>query len=56
MKRDWDLIRKMMLMLEECDDQTILLEAEDVDGHQSELVNYNMLLLIESDLAKGSAI
>ena len=56
MKRDWDLIRKMMLMLEECDDQTIELEAEDVDGYSVELVNYNILLLIEADLAKGSAI
>lgn len=46
MKRDMELIRKLMLTLE--DDQ-----SEDPDGYDNETIAYHKALLIESGMAHG---
>lgn len=49
MKRDWDLIRKIMLKVEESAPHEDT-APEEVEGYDQELVAYNMRRLIERDL------
>lgn len=55
MKRDWDTIRRIMLKAEALPDAGAYLGCNEVDGVDPELCAYQMVLLIESGLATGSA-
>lgn len=55
MKRDWDLIRKILVTLEEKPDRQPL-PAEAVDGTRAQDVAYNMGLLLERHLIEGYKI
>ncbi|SEQ65202.1 DUF2513 domain-containing protein [Basfia succiniciproducens] len=45
MKRNWDLIRKILLKLEEKADSTSWLENTDIKGYDSHTVSYHYKLL-----------
>ncbi|MBX3371653.1 MAG: DUF2513 domain-containing protein [Nitrospira sp.] len=49
MKRDWDLVRKILLQLEEQD----CLASDDVQGHDTRVVSYHIGLLNEAGLIKA---
>lgn len=53
MKRDWDLVRKILLACEELGDTSSALEANGIEGSDAETVSYHMSLLIEAGLIKG---
>ena len=50
MKRDWDLIRKILLKLEEKADNTSFLENDVFDGVSPIIVNYHYKLLEQAGL------
>lgn len=54
MKRNWDVIRKIMVKLEELPTEGGQLDAEAVCGVDAEAAAYHMRLLIEAGLAVGS--
>lgn len=45
MKRNWDLIRKILIKLEEKADSTSWLESSDIKGYDSQTVAYHYKLL-----------
>ena len=49
-KRDWDLIRKILLKLEEKADNTSFLENDVFDGVSPAIVNYHYKLLEQAGL------
>ena len=53
MKRDWDVVRKILLKLEEIGNTTSRLESSEVNGYDPELVSYHMQLLDEAGLIKA---
>lgn len=50
MKRDWDLVRKILLQLEEQDH----LGSDDVQGYDVRVVSYHVHLLNEAGLIKAA--
>lgn len=54
MKRDWDLIRKILTDLEALGDSRSVLRSHEVEGWSEEAVAYHMQLLLESGLVRGS--
>ena len=55
MKRNWDVIRKILLQLEAIPDEGGQLACGDLAGVDNEAAFYHMRLLIESGLAVGGA-
>ena len=53
MKRDWDLVRVILLKLEECESSRGNLRPEEIAGHDRELVSYHIQILMESGLIIG---
>ena len=53
MKRDWDLVREILLNLEECASSRGRLRPEDVAGRDREIVSYHMQILMEAGLIIG---
>jgi hypothetical protein len=53
MQRDWDVVRKILLKLEEIGNTTSHLEPNQVNGYDPELVSYHMQLLSEAGLIKA---
>tara|TARA_B100001964_G_C13808351_1_gene411862 strand:+ start:32 stop:391 length:360 start_codon:yes stop_codon:yes gene_type:complete len=53
MKRDWDLIRQILLKVEALENTRTALEADKVNPKKTEEVSYQMQLLIEAELVKG---
>lgn len=53
MKRDFDLIRKLVLAVEDCPTGTVTEEDIDIDGYTSEQIGYHSYLLVDSGLAVG---
>ena len=53
MKRDWDLVRKILLAVEKLGDTRSHVDNEDVAGADPETVSYHINLLIEAGLIKG---
>jgi hypothetical protein len=45
MKRDWELIRLILMKLEECESSAGVLRSSDVEGYDAEIVSYHMWLL-----------
>ena len=54
MKRDWDLVRRILAALESLGDTTSVLRADEISGYDPEVVSYHMQLLIEAGLADGN--
>ncbi|TCP18094.1 uncharacterized protein DUF2513 [Nicoletella semolina] len=53
MKRNWDLIRKILLKLEDKADNTSWLESSDIKGYDYCTVAYHYGLLTEAQLIKS---
>lgn len=56
MRRDWDVIRAIMLKLEDAESVTTMLDPGAVEDYPRDLVCYNMILLKEAELAEGSVL
>lgn len=53
MKRNWDVIRKIMIRLEEIPDECSHLDSDAIDGVDNETAFYHMRLMIEAGIAVG---
>jgi repressor of nif and glnA expression len=53
MKRDWEVIRAILLALEALGDTNSVVSAGDIKGYDAETVNYHMRMLIEKGLIEG---
>lgn len=53
MKRNWDLIRKILLKLEEKSDTTSWLQSDEIKGFDAKIVAYHYGLLTEAGLIKS---
>lgn len=53
MKRNWDVIRKIMIKLEDIPDEGGQLNSDSVAGVDNETAFYHMRLMIEAGLAVG---
>ena len=53
MKRDWDVVRKILLKLEELEDTSSQLEPDKINGSDEETVSYHMHLLDQAGLIKA---
>ena len=54
MKRNWDLVRKILMALEDIQDTTSIMEPGAVTGYDEEIVSYHLQLLIEAGLIDGN--
>lgn len=55
MRRDLDLIRKIILAIEDQPEAALIKQVE-IDGYSAEQIGYHSYLIIESGLAKGEDI
>lgn len=53
MKRDWDLIRAILVAAEESEGD---IATSDIEGWSSETVNYHIELIVEAGLATGGCV
>jgi len=53
MKRDWDLVREVLLKLEECESSRGRLRPEEIAGRDGEVVSYHIQILTEAGLIVG---
>ena len=53
MKRDWDLVRTILLRVEEQPNTTSLLRPNELSGYDEENVSYHIKLLIDAGLLTG---
>lgn len=53
MKRDWDLIRKILIATEELSESNSILEANAISDYSSDIVNYHYWLLDQAGLVKA---
>ncbi len=56
MKRDWDVVRKILLKLEEVGDTKSYLEPDQVNSYDPEQVSYHMQMLDEAGLIEAQCI
>lgn len=54
MKRNWDIIRKILIKIEESPTEYSEIESNSIEGVDSETAAYHMRLMIESGLVIGS--
>lgn len=54
MQRNWDVVRQILLQLEEIENTITFLHENQVTGYEPELVAYHMQLLGEANLIKAS--
>ncbi len=53
MKRDWELVRKILLELEQQSTARSLIRSNSIEGYDDEVVSYHIHLLIEAGLIRG---
>ena len=53
MKRDWDIIREILLKLEQAETPNTYLKAKDLTSFPMQEVAYNMRLLFQADCIKA---
>lgn len=53
MKRDWDVVRKILIKLEDISDSASYLEPDQVNGYDEQLVSYHMRILDEAGLIEA---
>lgn len=56
MKRDWNIIRDILLAIEDSPKAQVFLTAEALSQHDEQAVAYNMLLLVDGGYAQGRFI
>jgi hypothetical protein len=56
MKRDWDCIRAILIALDEKGDTASALRPDNVEHFDSDTVSYNIGLLIDAGLIKGTCM
>jgi repressor of nif and glnA expression len=56
MKRDWEIIRRILIQLEDLGDTRSTLMPEDVAGYDAEAVSYHMKLMQEAGLIEGRCV
>jgi hypothetical protein len=56
MKRDWDVVRRILLKLEELGNTASYLQPDGVNGYDHDLVSYHMQLLDEAGLIDADCI
>jgi len=56
MKRDWELIRQILIKLEELPEQEGRLMPGEVEGYDWQVVSYHIKLLHEAGLIEASAV
>lgn len=56
MKRDWELVRQILLALEGLGDSNGVVTAGDIKGYDAENVNYHMRLLNEAGLIQADVM
>jgi Hypothetical protein (DUF2513) len=54
MKRNWDIIRKILIKVEAAPTEFAEIESDSIEGVDSETAAYHMRLMIESGLVLGS--
>ena len=54
MKRDWELVRKILTALESKSSTQDILNPKEVEGYNEETVSYHIQLLIEAGLIEGT--
>ncbi|MGD9714493.1 MAG: DUF2513 domain-containing protein [Thermomicrobiales bacterium] len=54
MKRDWNLVREILLRLEDQESSQEFVRAHTFVGHSPELVSYQISLLIDAGLVEGN--
>lgn len=54
MKRNWELIRQILLAVEQLAVEEQAVAANDIPGFAPEVVNYHLQLLNDAGLVKGS--
>lgn len=55
MKRDWDVIRRILVEIEALP-SGVRLRSDDYESIDAEVVGFNMALLIEAELVKGTCL
>lgn len=53
MKRDWDVIRKILMKVEELPSEDAVVDSDQIDGVDSAIAAYNMRLLLKAYLIEG---
>lgn len=53
MKRDWDLIRKILLLLEELPDTASYLDSNEVEGFHKDDVAYHIFIMKQAGLIEA---
>jgi hypothetical protein len=53
MKRDWDLVREILLAVEACETTRGRVRPEDIAGRDGELVSYHIQIMTEAGLLMG---
>jgi DNA polymerase III psi subunit len=53
MKRDWDIIRDVLLAMEASSSATVYLRPDQLPQHDAQAVSYNMWLMNEAGLVNG---
>lgn len=54
MKRDWELVREILLAVEALESHKQILRSSGVDGYDPEIVAYHIHMLIEAGLIDGT--
>jgi Hypothetical protein (DUF2513) len=54
MKRNWDIIRKILMAVEAAPTEFAEIESGSIEGVESEIAAYHIRLMIESGLVVGS--
>jgi hypothetical protein len=54
MQRDWDLIREILIRVEELSSLKNVIRANEFEGYDEDLVSYHMYLLEQANLVEGS--
>jgi hypothetical protein len=53
MKRDWDVIRKILITVEDVPSQDTQIDSDQIEGVDSDVAAYNMRLLLKEGLIEG---
>ncbi len=54
MQRDWELIRKILIRVEELSSIQDVIRASEFEGYDEDLVSYHMYLLEQANLVEGA--
>lgn len=55
MTRDWELVREILVKLEQKSDTKKVLRPEEIQSHDREVVSYHIKLLIQAGFVEGKS-